>query len=182
MSRLLIISHVKEGVSLAKRYKLPAIIVEGIEQHHGTSVIQYFYHRACQRAEENDKTTIKPEDYRYPGPKPRSTEMGILMLADSLEAASRSIDKNKPGQIDGLVNEIIDEKIRDGQLNHCALTMEQINAIRRSFIFSLNNMLHGRVAYPKKDDGKSEGGEQKDKEKEKGKGKSEEPRKPADEN
>lgn len=175
MSRLLIISHVKEGVSLAKRYKLPAIIVEGIEQHHGTSVIQYFYHRAFQRAEENDKSSIKPDDYRYPGPKPRSTEMGILMLADSLEAASRSIDKNKPGQIDGLVNEIIDEKIRDGQLDHCALTMEQINTIRRSFTFSLNNMLHGRVAYPKKDDGKSENGEPKEKDKGNEKAKTGEP-------
>ncbi len=175
MSRLLIISHVKEGVSLAKRYKLPAIIVEGIEQHHGTSVIQYFYHRAFQRAEENDKSSIKPDDYRYPGPKPRSTEMGVLMLADSLEAASRSIDKNKPGQIDGLVNEIIDEKIRDGQLDHCALTMEQINTIRRSFTFSLNNMLHGRVAYPKKDDGKSENGEQKEKNKGNEKAKTGEP-------
>lgn len=167
MSRLLIISHVKEGVSLAKRYKLPAIIVEGIEQHHGTSVIQYFYHRACQRAEENDKSSVKPEDYRYPGPKPRSAEMGVLMLADSLEAASRSIDKNKPGQIDGLVNELIDEKIRDGQLDHCALTMEQLNTIRRCFIFSLNNMLHGRVAYPKKQDEKPEGTDPKDSDKEK---------------
>jgi cyclic-di-AMP phosphodiesterase PgpH len=151
MSRLLIISHVKEGVSLARRYKLPGIIVDGIEQHHGTSVIQYFYHRAKQRAEGSDKSNIKEEDYRYPGPKPRSAEMGILMLADSLEAASRSIDKNKPGQIEGVVNEIIQEKINDGQLDRCALTLEQINQIRRSFIFSLNNMLHGRVAYPKKE-------------------------------
>ena len=151
MSRLLIISHVKEGVSLARRYKLPGIIVDGIEQHHGTSVIQYFYHRAKQRAEGSDKSNIKEEDYRYPGPKPRSAEMGILMLADSLEAASRGIDKNKPGQIEGVVNEIIQEKINDGQLDRCALTLEQINQIRRSFIFSLNNMLHGRVAYPKKE-------------------------------
>ncbi|MDF3128215.1 HDIG domain-containing protein [Kiritimatiellaeota bacterium B1221] len=156
MSRLLIISHVKEGVSLARRYKLPGIIVDGIEQHHGTSIIQYFYHRARQRAEETEKTKIKEEDYRYPGPKPRSPEMGILMLADSLEAASRSIDKNKPGQIEGLVNEILKEKINDGQLDRCALTMEQVNTIRRSFIFSLNNMLHGRVAYPKKSDEESE--------------------------
>ncbi|WFB35006.1 HDIG domain-containing protein [Kiritimatiellota bacterium B12222] len=151
MSRLLIISHVKEGVSLAKRYKLPGIIVDGIEQHHGTGVIQYFYHRARQQAEEAEKSKIKEEDYRYPGPKPHSAEMGILMLADSLEAASRSIDKSKPGQIEGLVNEIVKEKINDGQLDRCELTMEQINQIRRSFIFSLNNMLHGRVSYPKKE-------------------------------
>lgn len=155
MSRLLIISHVKEGVSLARRYKLPGIIVDGIEQHHGTSIIQFFYHRAKKRAEEAEKGSIKEEDYRYPGPKPRTAEMGILMLADSIEAASRSIDKNKPGQIEGLVNDILQEKINDGQLDHCELTMEQINVIRRSFIFSLNNMLHGRIAYPKKDEEES---------------------------
>ncbi|MGA0333682.1 MAG: HD family phosphohydrolase [Kiritimatiellia bacterium] len=152
MSRLLIISHVKEGVSLARRYKLPAVIVDGIEQHHGTSVIQYFYHRAKQRAEDAEKPQIKQEDYRYPGPKPHSPEMGILMLADSLEAASRTVDKNKPGQIEGLVNEMIKEKINDGQLDNCTLTLEQIHTIRRSFIFSLNNMLHGRVAYPKNEE------------------------------
>lgn len=152
MSRLLIISHVKEGVSLARRYKLPGIIVDGIEQHHGTGIIQFFFYRAKQKAEEKEKEKIKEEDYRYPGPKPRSAEMGILMLADSIEAASRSIDKNKPGQIEGLVNDIIKDRIDDGQLNQCELTMEQINRIRRSFIFSLNNMLHGRVAYPKKEE------------------------------
>lgn len=149
MSRLLIISHVKEGVSLAKRYKLPAVLIEGIEQHHGTSVIQYFYHRARTRAEESKESAVQAEDYRYPGPKPRTAEMGLLMMADSIEAASRSIDKNKPGQVEGLVNEIVQEKINDGQFDRCAITMEEINAARRSFIFSLKNMLHGRVEYPK---------------------------------
>ncbi|MCC5845005.1 MAG: HDIG domain-containing protein [Verrucomicrobia bacterium] len=145
MSRLIVISHVKEGVSLAHRYKLPHIIIDGIEQHHGTSVIQYFYHRARTRNEEN----VTAEDYRYPGPRPKTREMGILLIADTIEAASRSIDKNKPGQIEGLVNEIIREKINDGQLDFCGLTLFEITHIRRSFIFSLNNMLHGRIAYPK---------------------------------
>lgn len=157
MSRLLIISHVKEGVSLARRYKLPAVIVDGIEQHHGTSVIQFFYHRARSQAGESDKTQIKAEDYRYPGPRPVNAEMGILLMADSIEAASRTIDKNKPGQIEGLVNEIIREKLNDGQLDHSNLTMAQISAVRRSFIFSLNNMLHGRVAYPKDGEEEKEG-------------------------
>lgn len=145
MSRLIVISHVKEGVSLAHRYKLPRIIIDGIEQHHGTSVIQYFYHRARTRNEEN----VTAEDYRYPGPRPKSREMGILLIADTIEAASRSIDRNKPGQIEGLVNEIIREKINDGQLDLCGLTLSEITLIRRAFIFSLNNMLHGRIAYPK---------------------------------
>lgn len=153
MSRLIVISHVKEGVSLAHRYKLPRIIIDGIEQHHGTGVIQYFYHRARVRAEgdpANKKVTA--EDYRYPGPRPKSREMGILLMADAIEAASRTVDKNKPGQIEGLVNEIIREKLNDGQLDLCGLTMAEVTAIRRSFIFSLNNMLHGRVAYPKAGD------------------------------
>ncbi len=150
MSRLIIISHVKEGVSLARRYKLPQVIIDAIESHHGTSVIQYFYHRAKTRAEEADvKEDVKVEDYRYPGPRPASKEMGILLLADSIEAASRSIDKNKAGQIEGLVNEILKERLNDGQFDHCPLSMEELNRIRRSFIFSLQNMLHGRVAYPK---------------------------------
>lgn len=148
MSRLIVISHVKEGVSLAHRYKLPQVVIDGIEQHHGTSVIQYFYHRARTRNEEN----VTLEDYRYPGPRPKSREMGILLIADTIEAASRSVDKNKPGQIEGLVNEIIREKINDGQLDFCGLTLFEITQIRRSFIFSLNNMLHGRIAYPKEGD------------------------------
>jgi putative nucleotidyltransferase with HDIG domain len=155
MSRLLIISHVKEGVSLAKRYKLPGVIIDGIEQHHGTSVIQYFYHRARTQAGGEGKEVVKQEDYRYPGPKPKSTEMGLLMMADAIEAASRTIDKNKPGQVEGLVNEIIQEKLNDGQFDHCEITMQQINAARRSFIFSLQNMLHGRVEYPKDPDAKA---------------------------
>jgi len=145
MSRLIVISHVKEGVSLAHRYKLPPLIIDGIEQHHGTGVIQYFYHRARTRSDGK----VEIEDYRYPGPRPKSREMGILLMADAIEAASRSIDKNKPGQIEGLVNEIIREKLNDGQLDLCGLTMADVTAVRRSFIFSLNNMLHGRIAYPK---------------------------------
>lgn len=150
MSRLLIISHVKEGVSLAKRYKLPKAIIDGIEQHHGTGLIQYFYHRARKQAEETE-SSVEAEDYRYPGPKPRSREMGVLMLADSIEAASRTIDKNKPGQVEGLVHELIKEKLNDGQLDLCALTMAEVNTVRRAFVFSLNNMLHGRVKYPGKE-------------------------------
>jgi putative nucleotidyltransferase with HDIG domain len=154
MSRLVVISHVKEGVSLAHRYKLPRVIIDGIEQHHGTSVIQYFYHRARMQEEgkEVDKVKVRQEDYRYPGPKPKTLEMGILMLADGIEAASRTIDKSKPGQIEGLVNELVREKIVDGQFDECAITLAQIAAIRRSFVFSLNNMLHGRIAYPKDED------------------------------
>ncbi len=156
MSALVIVSHVKEGVALAQRHKLPRPIVDAIMQHHGTSLIAYFYHRAQKQAENDEHRsssgTVNPQDYRYPGPKPQTPEMGILLLADSVEAASRSMQKPTPSRIESLVNEIVDDRIRDGQLDACALTLAQIDAIKRSFIFSLSNMLHGRIAYPKDED------------------------------
>lgn len=151
MSTLVIISHVKEGVSMARRAKLPAPIIEAIEQHHGTGLVAYFYHRAkTQKEEKGSKDRdVSESDFRYPGPKPQSVEMGILLLADSVEAASRSMEKPTPSRIENLVNEIVDSRLRDEQLSDCDLTFAQLNQIKRSFIFTLTNMLHGRVPYPK---------------------------------
>lgn len=160
MSTLVIISHVKEGLSMASRYNLPQPIIDGIEQHHGTSKIAYFYHRAREQAEESaagDKKNkssdnVREEDFRYPGPKPQNVEMGILLLADTIEAASRAMDKPSPSNIENLVNEIVNEKMRDGQLDDCGMNFTQLADIRKSFIYNLNNMLHGRIAYPKEKD------------------------------
>jgi putative nucleotidyltransferase with HDIG domain len=161
MSTLVIISHVKEGLSMAARHNLPQPIIDGIEQHHGTSKIAYFYHRAMELEEEQatDKkgkgkgkgkgSKVREEDYRYPGPKPQSVEMGILLIADAIEAASRSMDKPSPSNIESLVTEIVQEKVKDGQLDDCGMNFTQLAAIRKSFIYNLNNMLHGRIAYPK---------------------------------
>lgn len=152
MSTLVVTSHVKEGVALAKRHKLPQIIIDSIEQHHGTSVVTYFYHRARaqQEAEKesSSNTAVREADFRYAGPRPLSREMGILSLADPVEAASRSMEKPTASRIESLVREIIENKLLDGQLDDCALTMADLAAIRRSFIFTLTNMLHARVAYP----------------------------------
>ncbi len=148
MSTLVIMSHVKEGVELARRYRLPEQIISAIRDHHGTGLVSYFYHRAKVQAEENG-TTVNKDDFRYPGPLPVSKEMAILMLADSVEAASRSLEKPTPNKITTLVNEIVDAKIKDGQLDNSLLTMAQLTEIKQSFIFTLTNMLHGRVAYPK---------------------------------
>jgi len=154
MSTLVIISHVKEGVSMAMRNKLPTPIIEAIQQHHGTSLVSYFYHRAKTiKAEEGDATPLSEGDFRYPGPRPRTREMGILLLADSIEAASRSMDKSSPSRIENLVSEIIDAYLHDGQLDECDLTFAQLHVIRRSFVFTLTNMLHGRVPYPKDETG-----------------------------
>ena len=166
MSTLVIISHVKEGLSLAAHHNLPPIIIAGIEQHHGTSKIAYFYHRAMEQAKEEEEqqqqqvgdkkkkkksatSKVREEDFRYPGPKPKTVEMGILLLADAIEAASRSIDKPSPSNIDSLVTEIINEKVKDGQLDDSGMNFTQLAAIKKSFIYNLNNMLHGRIAYPK---------------------------------
>jgi putative nucleotidyltransferase with HDIG domain len=153
MSALVLISHVKEGLALAERHKLPSPILGGIAQHHGTGLIYYFYHRALTQQEKNGETggsrPIDEADFRYPGPRPQSREMGILLLADSVEAASRSMEKPSVSRIEALVNEICDVRLQDGQLDECDLTFRQLAAIKRSFIFTLTNMLHGRVKYPK---------------------------------
>ena len=156
MSTLVIISHVKEGLGMAMRHKLPQVILDGIQQHHGTSLVSYFYHRALEQLKEQQPDpratmsgTVEEEQFRYPGPKPQTIEMGILLLADTIEAASRSVQKPSPGNIERMVNELVDDKARDGQLDECGITFSQLAAVRRSFIFSLNNMLHPRIAYPR---------------------------------
>ena len=160
MSTLVIVSHIKEGVTLAKKYKLPQVIIDGIEQHQGTSLVSVFYHRAkTQQKKENTaagsaQKPVNDEDFRYEGPRPQNREMAILMLANSCEAASRSLEKPTPIRIANLISDIFDARLRDGQLDECNLTLAELNAVKKSFIFSLTNMLHGRVAYPKDENGK----------------------------
>jgi putative nucleotidyltransferase with HDIG domain len=160
MSSLVIISHVKEGLSLAKRNKLPPPILDAIEQHHGNGLIAYFYHKAKTQQQKESTNgrggeTINDADFRYGGAPAVSPEMAILSLADASEAASRSIEKPTPQKITNMINDIFASKIRDGQLDHACLTMAQINTIKQSFIFSLSNMLHGRIPYPKNHENKT---------------------------
>ncbi|MBU0676786.1 MAG: HDIG domain-containing protein [Verrucomicrobia bacterium] len=159
MSTLVITSHVKEGVSLAKRHKLPTPIIDAIQQHHGTGIVSYFYHRAKKQqdvkkegAGKANGRAVKEEDFRYAGPKPQSREMAILLLADSVEAASRSMEKSTPSRIENLVNEIVDSRLADHQLDESHLTLSELSTIKKAFVFSLTNMLHGRVAYPQDED------------------------------
>lgn len=152
MSTLVIMAHVKEGVSFALRHRLPRPIIEAIQQHHGTGVVEYFYHRARRQRDEAaggpDDASLK-EHFRYPGPRPRSREMAVLMLADSVEAASRSMEKATPAKLEALVDEIVSARLRDDQLDQSALTFAELTEIKRSFVFTLTNMLHGRIPYPK---------------------------------
>ena len=151
MSTLVIVSHIKEGVMLAKKHKLPQVVIDGIEQHQGTSLVSVFYHRAKTQQKETGagQSSVNAEDFRYEGPRPQNREMAILMLADGCEAASRSLDKPTPVRVANLISDIFDSRMRDGQLDECSLTLAELNKIKQSFIFSLTNMLHGRVAYPK---------------------------------
>ncbi|MEN7972583.1 MAG: HDIG domain-containing metalloprotein [Verrucomicrobiota bacterium] len=161
MSALVISSHVKEGLALAKRHKLPQPVLDAIEQHHGNGLISYFYHKAkVQQQKEVDAghatSPLNDSDFRYGGAPAVSAEMTILSLADAAEAAARSIEKPTPKKIATLMDEIFATKIRDGQMNHASLTMAEINIVKNSFAFSLSNMLHGRIPYPKNNENNSE--------------------------
>ena len=157
MSALVISSHVKEGLTLARRHKLPPPILDAIEQHHGNGLISFFYHKAKTLQGDGETSMadlINDSDFRYGGAPAVSREMAILSLADASEAASRSIEKPTPQKISNLMDDIFAGKIRDGQMDHANLTMAEINAVKQSFIFSLSNMLHGRIPYPKDHDNK----------------------------
>lgn len=147
ISSLIIINHIKEGADLAKKYKLGEAINDIIIQHHGDDIVHYFYHRALEQHGE-EKNKIQAEDFRYPGPKPQSKEAAIVMLADSVEAASRAVQQPTPAKIQDLVKRIINNKFIDGQLNECDLTLKDLHIISEIFAHILNGIFHTRVEYP----------------------------------
>jgi putative nucleotidyltransferase with HDIG domain len=147
LSALVIASHVKEGLELAKKNKLPKDIIDIIAQHHGTGLITYFFHRALKENGSNvDK--VAEENYRYSGPKPQTKEAGIILLADSLEAATRSLTNPTATRIKTLVKEIIQKNLENGQLEECDLTLKDLDKIGDSFSRILTGMFHSRVEYP----------------------------------
>jgi len=145
LSCLIITSHVKEGVELARKHRLPQEIIDIINEHHGTSIVAYFYHKA---KESIVKETISETDFRYSGQRPRSKEAALVMLADSVEAAARTIAKPSPGRIEQLIKRIVQSKLDDGQLNESNLTLNDIEKITRSFAQVLTGLYHTRVEYP----------------------------------
>jgi putative nucleotidyltransferase with HDIG domain len=163
MSALIIVAHVKEGVDLALKYKLNQRIIDIIQEHHGTSLVYYFYKRALQQHEdaraggkimnlrEHDIPEVREESFRYSGPKPQTKESAIVSLADAVESASRSLEKPTPAKIEQLVNDIIDQRVADHQLDECDLTLSDIRIIADRFRFTLMTMLHSRIAYPKQE-------------------------------
>jgi cyclic-di-AMP phosphodiesterase PgpH len=163
MSALIIIAHVKEGVDLALKHGLNRQIVDIIQEHHGTSLVYYFYKRALQQQDdartggkimnlrEGDVPEVREETFRYNGPKPQTKESAIISLADMVESASRSLEKPTPQKIEQLVSDLIGQRIADGQLVECSLTLADLNMIAERFRFTLMTMLHTRIAYPKQD-------------------------------
>jgi len=147
-----IISHIPEGYNLAKKYKLPRDIINVIVQHHGKKLVNYFYSKALEKYPSSE---IKEEDFRYPGPKPKSKEAAILMIADAVEAASRTIDNANLSTIKNLVDQIIQDCFEDGQLNDSNLTIKELHLISEAMVSILMNMKHGRIEYPGFDFSKS---------------------------
>ncbi|MFA9399353.1 MAG: HD family phosphohydrolase [Clostridiaceae bacterium] len=146
LSTLIITSHIKDGLELANENKIPKDILDIIEQHHGTTLVKYFYITMKNSSEFPED--IKEEDFRYKGPIPGSKEAGILMLADSIEAAVRSINAPTKGKIEEMVNNIIKDRLNDGQLDNCDLTLKDLNKIRKSFLKVLSGVYHQRIEYP----------------------------------
>lgn len=146
MSSLILIAHVKEGAELARKHHLGEQIADIIRQHHGTCFISYFYQKA--KALASDPSQVHMEDYRYPGPRPQTKEAGLVLIADQLEAASRTLTDPTPARVTGMVQKIINNIFADGQLDECELTLKELHLIAKHCIKVLNGICHHRIQYP----------------------------------
>jgi len=151
MSALIVASHVRDGFERAKEEGLPKVVLDFIPMHHGTARMEYFYNKALQQTGQDD-TPLSETEFRYPGPRPDTRETGIVMLADSVEAASRSIDQPTPRKLENLVDSIFESRIGDGQLDFCPLTFADLNRIKETILSMLSGMHHFRVKYPGQED------------------------------
>lgn len=163
MSLLVIVGHVKDGLEMAREHRLPKALHHFIEAHHGTTLVEFFYKRAKQNAEDKSAETQQEADseklpseldYRYPGPRPRTKEVAIVMLADAVESATRTLPEPTPSRIDALVRDFANRRLMDGQFDDCDLTLRELNTISDSISKSVASIYHGRVSYsdPKKPD------------------------------
>jgi len=144
MSSMIIINHVKEGIEVAKQNKLPQPLIDIVQQHHGTSLITFFY----QKAKEQENGMPPEDEYRYPGPKPQTRVAALIMMADAVEAASRVLTDPTPARIASLVDRVINHIFLDGQLDECELTLKDIHEVKKCFTYILTGILHKRVDYP----------------------------------
>ncbi|HRZ80018.1 MAG TPA: HDIG domain-containing protein, partial [bacterium] len=143
MSAMVIINHVKQGLELAKKYRLGEKIEDAVSQHHGTTLVEYFYNVA-----KKEDPSVSESTYSYPGPKPRSREAALLMIADSSEAAVRSLPDKSFQKISETVNKIVNKKLNSGQLSECSMTLKDLNKIESSLVKTLSGIYHARIEYP----------------------------------
>ena len=147
MSLLIIVGHVKDGMELAREYGLPRSLQHFIEAHHGTTLVEYFYHAAKTQAADA-QTTVQEIEYRYPGPKPQTKEAAIVMLCDAVESATRAMAEPNPARIEGLVRQLSKKRLMDGQFDECDLTFRELRIIEDSIIKSMCAVYHSRISYP----------------------------------
>lgn len=152
MSHLVIIGHVKDGTEMAKEYGLPASLQPFIAEHHGTTIIEYFYHAASKARKPGD-AEVSDTEFRYAGPKPQSRETAIVMLCDGVEGAVRAMTEPTPGRIETVVSQIIRKRLADDQFDECDLTFRELATIERSLVKSLCSIYHARIVYPEKEEG-----------------------------
>jgi len=149
MSTLVIIAHVKDGADLGRQHRLPTPVIDFIEQHHGTTLVEYFYRLATKKSGQDPHgEEISETSFRYPGPKPQSKEAAVLMMADAVESASRALVEPTASRLQNLVEQIAMKKLLDGQFDECGLTLQHLETIKRSLIKSLTAIYHGRIKYP----------------------------------
>ena len=150
MSTLIIIGHVKDGVELARQHNLPAALIEFIEQHHGTTLVEYFFHEAERQAGDDPdyRTDALESSFRYPGPRPQTREAGVMMLSDAVESASRTVSEPTPKRLESLVHRVTNNRLLDGQFEQSGLTLTDLSQIEESLTKSLIGIYHGRVTYP----------------------------------
>jgi len=150
MSSLIVLTHVKEGIELADEHRLPDAIKAFIPEHHGTATMTYFYLKAVEEAKEGEK--VLEDDFRYPGPKPQSVETGIVMLADAVEAASRVVDNPSPRRFRMMVQELVEQRFEDGELDECPITLRELRLVQEAFVNVLTSRFHHRIDYPDRDE------------------------------
>jgi putative nucleotidyltransferase with HDIG domain len=151
MSLLIIVGHVKDGIEMAREYGLPPVLTHFIESHHGTTLVEYFFHAAKRRSGEDAQPA--EFEYRYPGPKPQTREAAILLLCDSVEAGCRTMAEPTAGRIEQFVHAQATKRLMDGQFDECNLTLEELHRIEESVTKALVGIYHGRIAYPTADRG-----------------------------
>jgi membrane-associated HD superfamily phosphohydrolase len=147
MSALVIQSNVMEWLEMAREGRLPLPIRQGIATHHGTKLIRYFFNRARERGGD-EKSEVRESDYRYSGPKPHTKELGILLLADAVEAAARTLEVPTPGKLQAMIDKIFSNDLEDGQLDDCDLTFSELDKVASAFLWVLTSMYHHRIDYP----------------------------------